>query len=138
MKLVYSDPKTGRTGNSEIDANKAAVLIGMKVGDTVEGSLFDLTGYKLKITGGSDTSGFPLIPSITGSIKTKMFAVQAKSGEHKGQYERTTVRGNTIAADNMQVNTVIVEYGSRPIDEILPPKPPKAKGEAKAADSGKA
>ncbi len=132
MKLVYSDTKTGRTGNSELDTNKAAVLIGMKVGETVEGSVFDLPGYKLKITGGSDKSGFPLVPSISGSIKTSMFALRAKSGANKGQYERTTVRGNTVAADTMQVNTVIVEYGSKPIDEILPPK---AKEGAKA-DSG--
>ncbi len=137
MKLVYSDPKTGRTANVEVDANKAAMLIGMKVGDMLDGAILDMSGYKLKITGGSDKSGFPLIPSITGSIKTRMFALKSESGRNKGQYERTTVRGNTVSADTAQVNTVIVEYGSRSIDEILPPKAPKPKGEAKPDEAKK-
>jgi hypothetical protein len=32
------------------------------------------------------------------------------------------VRGNTIAPDTVQINTVIVEYGSIPVEEIFKSK----------------
>lgn len=37
----------------------------------------------------------------------------------KGVKRRKTVRGNTIAEDIVQVNTVVVSAGSKPIAEIL-------------------
>ena len=37
----------------------------------------------------------------------------------KGVKRRKTVRGNTIAEDIVQINTVVVSAGSKPIAEIL-------------------
>lgn len=91
-----------------------------KIGDIVDGSLFGLTGYKLKITGGSDSSGFPMDRSIQGTLKTRAYVKAGESGKRKGLYERRTVRGNTIAPGMAQVNAVIVEQGEKPIDELFP------------------
>ena len=59
FKLVISDPETGKAIQYELDDAKTNSLVGKQVGEIVEGDALGLPGYKLKITGGSDTSGFP-------------------------------------------------------------------------------
>ncbi len=88
----------------------ASQLIGLKIGDTFDGALVGLPGYRLKIRGGSDNSGFPMLPSIPGPVKKKAL-LSGPPGFHpreKGERRRKTVRGNTISHDIVQINTVIV------------------------------
>jgi small subunit ribosomal protein S6e len=127
--LVYSDAKTGKSAQLTIDAAKVPMLLNYKVSDVIEGSEFGLPGYKLRITGGSDSSGFPLRKSIQGSIKTKILR---RSKAFAGKHRRTSVRGGTISADTMQINAVIVEYGSKPVGELFP-ESKKEKTEKKEA-----
>ncbi len=123
MKIVYSDPKSGRTGQLELPKDKSAMILNYKIGDVVDGSAIGLAGCKLKITGGSDNSGFPLDRSIQGTIKTR--AKRRKhSGKKAGMLSMQTVRGNMISADVEQVNTVIVE-SERNLDELFPKKEKK-------------
>jgi small subunit ribosomal protein S6e len=126
MKIVISDPKSGRSKGMEVTADAAAMLVGRKIGDSVEGTGLGLSGYKLKISGGSDTSGFPLNRSIQGTGKVKIMKLISMSGKNKGQYRRESVRGGIIAADTAQVNLSIVEVGEKPVDEIMPAKEKKA------------
>jgi small subunit ribosomal protein S6e len=131
LKIVYSDPKTGKTGQAEVTAEITAQLLNMKIGETLDGALFGLAGYKLKITGGSDNSGFPMIKNAHGSRKMK-----ANRDIGHGTKERLTVVGNAIGPATAQINTVIVEYGSKTPEEIFPPPKPKeekAKKEEKPA-----
>jgi small subunit ribosomal protein S6e len=131
MKIVYSDPKTGRSAQMQLDKDKETMFLNHKINDVVDASALGMTGYKLKITGGSDNSGFGMDKSISGPIKTKVLKRVAYSGKLKGQYRRSTVRGNTISADTELVNTVIVEYGATPASEIFPEsaaKKPKEEG----------
>ncbi len=130
MKLVFSDTKSGRSGHMELQNDKLPLLLNKKIGDTLEGALFGLSGYKLKITGGSDTSGFALEKSVEGTRKTKALKRISGSGRDKGVFERVSVRGNTISGDIAQINTVIMEYGDKSIDELMPKKE-KAKEEKK-------
>ncbi len=136
MKIVYSDPKTGKSAQMQLDKDKESMFMNHKINDIVDGAALGLSGYKLKITGGSDTSGFALNKSITGSIKTKVLRRVAYSGKLNGQYRRSTVRGNLVASDTELVNTVIVEYGEKPVAELFPedPEKAKAKAEKKLAD----
>lgn len=127
MKIVYSDQKTGKSAQMQLDNERSALLMNHKINDVIEGGLIGLEGYKLKITGGSDKSGFPMNKSITGPIKTKVLRMVARSGSNKGQYKRSTVRGNTITNDTELVNMMIVEYGSRPVAELFPENPEKKK-----------
>ncbi len=132
LKIVYSDKKSGRTAQVELDKDKSALLLNMKIGDTIEGNIVGLPGFKLKITGGSDRSGFPLDRSIQGTIKTKAFRSMGNSGKSKGILKRKTVRGNMVSQDVEQLNTVITEYGPKSIDEIFPKKEKQEKkGEEK-------
>lgn len=134
MKIVYSDPKTGKSAQMQLDNERSALLMNHRINETIDGETIGLSGYKLKITGGSDKSGFAMDSSIGGAIKTKSLRLVSKSGKKKGQYKRSTVRGNTISADTELVNMVIVEYGSKPVAELFPEtekKPKEEKEESK-------
>ena len=122
MKLMYSDTKTGLTAQMELDESQAAQLMNRRIGDVIDGSPFGLSGYKLKIKGGSDNSGFPLDRSIQASQKLHVMRKVATSGKRKGEYKRIMIRGGTISADTVQVSAVITEYGSTPIEQLMPKK----------------
>ena len=126
MKIVYSDPKTGKSAQLVVEGDKAVALLNSKINDIIEGDTIGLPGYKLKITGGSDNSGFPLMKGIGGAIKTSVLRKVATSGRNNGMHERLTVRGSTISSDTVQVNTMIVEYGSTPVSELFPEKKKEA------------
>jgi len=69
-----------------------------------------LSELTLKITGGSDDSGFPMRPDLPGGAKRRLL-LSGPPGYHppeKGMRKRVTVRGNTITEDIVQINTVIV------------------------------
>ncbi len=133
MKIVYSDPKSGRSGQMELPADKAAPLMNKKIGEEFDASFIGLTGYKLKITGGSDKSGFPMEKSIDGTAKVRILREVASSGRQKGQRTRMTRRGNMITADTEQVNTIIIEQGEKSLDELFPKKEKAEKPKAEAA-----
>ncbi len=134
MKIVYSDPKLGRSAQVDLPKEKVSMVLNYKIGDIIDGSIIGLTGYKLKITGGSDNSGFPLDRSIQGTIKTHTFKKAKRSGRSAGIFRRQTVRGNVVSTDVELLNTVIVEYGEKSPAELFPPiekKPKEVKVEEK-------
>ncbi|MGC8982407.1 MAG: 30S ribosomal protein S6e [Desulfurococcaceae archaeon] len=95
-----------------INDTRTQALLGLKIGDEIDGGLVGLKGYKLVITGGSDISGFPMRPDIPGPVKKRVL-LSGPPGFHpkeKGERRRKTVRGNTIAPDIVQINTKI-KYG---------------------------
>ncbi len=122
MHLVVSDPKTGKAFKLEIE--NPNILIGKKIGDIIPGDPFGLKGYKLKITGGSDDSGFPMRPDVHGPVK-KRILLSGPPGfwpDKKGLRKRKMIRGNVITNDIVQVNVVIEEYGETPIENFLKKK----------------
>jgi small subunit ribosomal protein S6e len=121
FKLVISDPETGKAIQYELDDAKTNAIVGRKVGDIVEGDVLGLPGYKLKITGGSDKSGFPMRPDVHGSGK-KRILVRGKPGfrpKRKGIAKRKTIRGSELDLNISQVNMRIEEKGSTPIEELV-------------------
>ena len=122
MKIVLSDKKLGRSVQMELQLDKASVLLNKKIGEEVDGTFLGLSGYKLKITGGSDKSGFPMERSMEGTGKVSVLEKVATAGRHKGQYRRENRRGNMISQDIEQVNLVISEYGDKSPEEIFPKK----------------
>jgi small subunit ribosomal protein S6e len=98
FKLVISDPEEGKAIQYELDDAKTNALVGKSVGDIVEGDVLGLPGYKLKITGGSDASGFPIRPDVHGSGK-KRILIKGPPGfksNRKGMAKRKTVRGREL------------------------------------------
>lgn len=125
FKIVVSDPKTGLAKQFKVSGQQAQSLIGLKIGDIIDGSIVGLEGVKLKITGGSDFAGFPMHPSIHGGGKKRVL-LSGPPGFHpteKGERRRKIVRGNTITEDIVQINTVIVYEREDQGPYILPDKP---------------
>ncbi len=97
-------------------------LIGMSVGDELEGSIIGFEGYKFKITGGSDHSGFPMAPGVDGAMPKRILIGHRGVGykpKRKGRRRRKRVRGSLISEDIYQINLKITERGSSPIEELL-------------------
>ena len=118
---MISDPETGKAIQYELDDAKTNALVGKTVGETVEGDVLGLPGYKLKITGGSDSSGFPIRPDVHGSGKKRVL-IRGAPGlrpKRKGIAKRKTVRGRELSSDISQVNMRVEEKGSTPLEELV-------------------
>ncbi|MFB6174502.1 MAG: 30S ribosomal protein S6e [Candidatus Nanohalobium sp.] len=109
----------GQTFQTEVE--EAAKLVGKKIGDEFDGGFVGLSGYTLKVTGGSDRSGFPMRKSIEGSERQKVL-IEDGSGineSENGVRRRKSVRGNTVSTEIQQLNTTVVEEGSKSVGELL-------------------
>ena len=117
FKIVVS--QKAETYQMEVEDAKA--LNGLVIGDEFDGSIVGLDGYTLKITGGSDKNGFTMKKDVPGTRRIKSL-LTGGTGYHPkadGVKRRKTVRGNTIADDIVQINTVVTEAGSKSIADIL-------------------
>ena len=99
------------------------VLSGKSIGDTIDGKelKLELEGYHLQITGGSDSSGFPLAKDVEGIglkkvLLTKGFGMRDR---YPGMRRRRTLRGKTITATTAQLNLNVLKAGSKPLDAIF-------------------
>ena len=132
FKLVVSDPKTKKTYQKEV-SQKESGLIGRKIGDKVNGDFLGMQGYQLQVTGGSDKQGFPMRKDIQGAAR-KRTLLTGGPGFHpktKGERRRKSVRGNTISRDIVQVNSKIVKYGTKKLEQIFGKKEEKKPEEKK-------
>jgi small subunit ribosomal protein S6e len=128
MKLVFSDKKTGKTAQVDVPKDREHMLVGRTMNEVIDGSAAGLDGFKLQITGMSDSSGSPSRPEVSGTRKAKTLISNGPGIRHpkKGFRSRRSVRGNTVSSDTVQINTVITEYGARPVEELFKPKEKKA------------
>jgi len=127
MKIVYSDKKTGKTGQVEVVKEREAILMGKKIGETIDGFPAELEGFELQITGLSDASGTPSRKEVDGTRKARLL-LSGGAGlryDKHGFRARRLIRGNMISTDTIQVNTVIVKMGSKPLEELFKPKEKK-------------
>jgi small subunit ribosomal protein S6e len=111
FKIVISDPETGKSKSVESEESRAVPLIGTKLGDIIDGSTVGMSGYKLRITGGSDKDGFPMRPNVHGGVRASVILAEGV-GFHpsrEGERRRKTLRGKTITEDIVQINMKIVE-----------------------------
>jgi small subunit ribosomal protein S6e len=135
FKIIVSDPETGKSQSVEVEENQAVALIGRKLGEVIDGAAVKLSGYKLKITGGSDKDGFPMRPNIHGGVRVGAILSEGVGfhSKNKGERKRKTVRGNVITDSIVQVNMKVVEKPkgkkvAKPETETTPPeKAPETK-----------
>ncbi len=118
MKVTVGDTD-GKT--YQIETEEASKIVGKKIGETFDGGIIGLNGYKLKITGGSDRDGFPMRKSIVGTERKKILLTEGQGiqKKEKGERKRKSVRGNTVSGQIEQLNTQVVEEGSKAIEELL-------------------
>ncbi len=131
FKFVVSDPTTRKAYQIEVEKERAAGVLGLRIGDVVDGGFLGLPGYKLKITGGTDRDGFPMHRDVEGPGRKRLL-LSGPPCFHprvKGERRRKLVRGNTISEDIAQINCKVVEYGEKPLEELIPKKEEKEGGE---------
>jgi small subunit ribosomal protein S6e len=119
FKVVISE--AARSYARAVQDPQSAGFLGKRIGETVGGELLGLSGYTLKITGGTDKSGFPMRPDLPGARQTRIF-VGDGFGFHaprEGQRKRRTFRGGAISEDTVQINLVVEQKGSKPLSELL-------------------
>ena len=111
FKIIVSDPETGKSQFTELEETQAVPLIGRKLGEVIDGVAVKLSGYKLKITGGSDKDGFPMRPDIHGGVRVGAILSEGVGfhSTNKGERKRKTLRGNVITDAIVQINMKILE-----------------------------
>ncbi|MHA1754243.1 MAG: 30S ribosomal protein S6e [Candidatus Odinarchaeia archaeon] len=119
FKLVISDKETGKTTQIVVKDPKSRSLIGRKVNEVISGDLIGLSGYELKITGGSDKDGFPIRPDVHGAVRKQTLLRKGPGIRSKNERRRRYVRGNVISDEIVQINTVIVKKGKKSIEELI-------------------
>lgn len=137
LKIVIADQKEGRSYQKAVAEDTAKSLYGKKIGDTFNGELIDLPGYELKITGGSDHSGFPMRWDVDQPGIKRILAVSGVGLKktRKGMKRRKTVTGNTVQDKIVQLNTVVVKAGAKSLkDTFNPEQPEEASAPAEAAN----
>lgn len=127
--------------------SSSETIIGKKIGEEVDGAELseNLAGYTLRITGGTDSSGFAHKPGLQGSemkriILSKgwgMHKVPRRGGKkHRQTFDglrlRKTVRGQQISEKTVQINMSVTKHGSKSLQELFPEqnKPKEAKAPA--------
>jgi small subunit ribosomal protein S6e len=119
FKVVISD--AARSYARAVQDPQSAGFLGKRIGESVGGELIGLSGYTLKITGGTDKSGFPMRPDIPGARQIRVFVGEG-FGFHAprdGMRKRRTFRGSAISEDTVQINLVVEQKGSKPLSELL-------------------
>jgi len=111
FKVIISDPTDGKSQFMELEETQAVPLIGRKLGEVIDGAVVKLSGYKLKITGGSDKDGFPMRPNIHGGVRIGAILSEGVGfhSSQKGERKRKTLRGNVITDAIVQLNMKVVE-----------------------------
>ncbi len=121
FKIVIGDPNTKKSYQVELD--KTNLLIGKKIGESIDGSILGLDGYELRITGGSDITGNPMRMDVDGSVSKRLLLSKGIGfrSKRRGERRKKRVHGNEISSRIVQVNMKVVKSGSKPIDQLLKP-----------------
>jgi len=106
FKIIVSDSETGKSKAVELEGPKAVPIIGLKLGDVVDGSVVGMSGAKLQITGGSDKDGFPMRQNVHGGVRVGIILSDGVGfhPQQQGERRRKTIRGNIITEEIVQIN----------------------------------
>jgi|YelNatPaOPRAMG01_1025707.scaffolds.fasta_scaffold189983_2 small subunit ribosomal protein S6e len=125
-RLVLSDPSTGKAQTIMLTPQLFAIFRGKKIGDEIDATALGLGQGRIRITGGTDNSGFPMRSDVSGSrlvsillTKSTGFKARRKPPSKRkkprnrrsveGLRKRVTVRGNVISDAIAQINAVLVK-----------------------------
>lgn len=105
FKVVISDSK-GNSTSLEIKDKSAQPILGSKIGDVMDSSIFGFQNGKIKITGGSDKSGTPMRSDLHGGVKKYILMTSGVGARNldSGERKRKLVRGNLITEEIYQLN----------------------------------
>ncbi len=131
-KLIVADPGTGKSTMYELSDDQFRAFRGLKIGSEIEGSTVGVEG-KIKITGGSDSAGFPMRHDVHGGVKKYALLTRGIGfrSKEEGEKRRKMVRGNIITEDIYQINSILV--GAQKKEPAKKEETKKAEGAPKEA-----
>lgn len=137
FKIIISDPEKGNSKVVELEETRAVPLIGRKIGEMIDGSVVDLPGHKVQITGGSDKDGFPIRKNVHGGVRRRVILSGGVgfNPQNDGERRRKTVRGNVITDEIVQLNMKIVEKPKQPKERKKKKEKEETEPEAQTASS---
>ena len=135
FKLNIADAKDGKCYKAEVKEQQAMPLIGLNIGEKIDGNKLGMEGYEFQITGGMDYCGFPMRSGILGIRNTiTIYRGVGFRGGLKGMKKRRTVCGYKINDKISAVNLKVTKEGSKKLSEMFGSKE-KAEETAKDAKS---
>ncbi len=110
FKVVISDSK-GKSISQEVKDKNAQPILGSKIGDLIDSSVFGFNNGKIKITGGSDKSGTPMRSDLHGGVKKYILMTGSVGARNLdlGERKRKLVRGNLVTEEIFQLNCQLLE-----------------------------
>jgi len=141
MKLHIGNPATGCNKTIPIDdENKLRAFFDKRIGQEVSldsvGSEFK--GYNVKITGGSDKSGFPMKQGVLTSSRVRLLIPRGSLGfqrwrGRKGERRRKSVRGCIVSSDIAALNLIVTKKGEKDIEGLTTVVKPRTLGPKRAS-----
>ena len=135
FKMVLADPRDGMTYKLELADAQANALLGKNIGQEIDADAIGLPGYTVKITGGTDKSGFVMRGDLPGPAKRKILAATGIGFDPKinGQRRRKFMRGSEISQDIAQINAKLVAFGETSVTKLLGLEPEEEEAAAEEA-----
>ena len=129
FKIVISD-KNGKAYQKELAPKESEALLGVKIGQKIQGSTIGFEGYEFELKGGSDASGFPMRKGLHASTVVPLL-LAGGTGYHpqkKGTRDRKRVRGERVTEDMVQLNVKVSKPGSKALEEYFAKQEAPAEG----------
>lgn len=124
MRIVISEPTTGKSYQAEISKDNESAFVGKHIGDSLDGNLIGAAGYVLELTGGSDLAGFPMRKDVAGTARKSILTSDGVGfrATRNGERRRKQLRGNAYSTEIQQVNSVVKQAGATPLEQLFPKK----------------
>eukprot|EP01055_Gregarina_sp_Pseudo9_P002244 Gregarina_sp_Pseudo_9__2243@NODE_2579_length_946_cov_564_751929_g2364_i0_p1_GENE_NODE_2579_length_946_cov_564_751929_g2364_i0NODE_2579_length_946_cov_564_751929_g2364_i0_p1_ORF_typecomplete_len243_score73_53Ribosomal_S6e/PF01092_19/4_2e51Ribosomal_S6e/PF01092_19/2_7e03MRVI1/PF05781_12/0_16CBP4/PF07960_11/0_41CBFB_NFYA/PF02045_15/0_87_NODE_2579_length_946_cov_564_751929_g2364_i057785 len=138
MKLIISDPQTGCTKLFEVDDEKKLLpFYEKRIGAEVTGDSIspDFTGYVLRVTGGNDKQGFPMMQGVLVNHRVRLLfkkGMPCYRERRAGSMKRKSVRGCIVAPDISALNLTVVRRGEKDIEGLTDSIRPRRLGPKRA------
>ena len=120
------------------DEKQLRIFMDKRIGQEVDVSTLgdQFKGYIIKITGGNDKQGFPMMLGVATANRVRLL-LDGRLGCYiplrDGQRRKKTVRGCVVSSDLAVLNTVIVKKGEGEIEGLTDKVVPMRKGPKRAS-----
>jgi small subunit ribosomal protein S6e len=139
MKLNIAYPATGCQKMIDVDDDrKLRLFYDKRVGHEVEGDALgdDFKGYILRISGGNDKQGFPMLQGVLTTQRVRLLmrkGYKCYRQRKRGEMKRKSIRGCIVSADLSVLNLVVVRKGEAEIPGLTDAIKPRRLGPKRAS-----